>query len=627
MVMMMRGHGCGVVKQQQKHRHRQESAVACLGGKNISIETATIAAARRSSNATAKRCSVRMDGSSTGVQRYGGNATRVTEGRMKVRGGGMDGGWSCPRAPLVAEIAAAASAKDGGEDPVPAELAALAVPAELEALAADKGSDGGSRSRSKREDGDIDWLMTVLLFVFPALGGMLFGYDIGATSGALLSMTSADYSGTDWYDMSPLLSGLVVSLSLGGALVGSVLALVFGDAMGRKKELLTAGGLYGLGALMVSQAPGLPLVLAGRLAYGVGIGFGMHAAPAYIAETAPPRVRGILISLKEALIVSGILLGYYVSYVEVSHVGGWRTTYLDAVPLALLLLLGMSLLPESPRWLLLSGRGEDSFEALKKVKGKTADDASLRREIQSIVETLPTKTLSSSAGAGAATTTAAGGGGRAHSVSPPFDLSEVLSPKYRKPLLIGVSLMLFQQITGQPSVLYYAGKIFQDAGFSSADDATGISVILGVFKLVMTGIAVVTVDSWGRRPLLLLGVSGIVGSLCLLGSIQSGALLLPSSDAQAWTNVGALLLYVGAYQVSFGPVSWLIVGEVFPLSIRGQALALATLTNFAANFGVSLLIPSLQERFGPSGECKHVTPFLRTPRTLGTINFFASCAL
>jgi hypothetical protein len=116
----------------------------------------------------------------------------------------------------------------------------------------------------------------------------------------------------------------------------------------------------------------------------------------------------------------------------------------------------------------------------------------------------------------------------------------------------------------------------------------------------MTGVAVATVDSWGRRPLLLLGVSGIVGSLFVLGIIQTGELSLdPSIDT--WANVAALLVYVGAYQVSFGPISWLIVGEVFPLSIRGQALALATLTNFASNFLVSLFIPSLQESLGPAG--------------------------
>jgi sugar porter (SP) family MFS transporter len=419
----------------------------------------------------------------------------------------------------------------------------------------------------------------LLFFVFPAIGGMLFGYDIGATSGALLSMTSSTVSGTTWYALSTTETGLVVSLSLAGALLGSGLALGVGDSLGRKKELILGGFLYILGAGLVSQAPGtdavgLTLVEIGRLLYGLGIGFSMHAAPAYIAETSPASVRGVLISTKEAFIVGGILLGYLVSYLVVSTLGGWRYIYGAAMPLGLVLMLGMAYLPESPRWLALKNKKSEALESLQRIQGGEYDRIALQEEVDTMIN-------------------AAAEGGEEQG-------SSLLQEKYRKPLLVGLSLMLFQQITGQPSVLYYAAKIFQDAGFTSADSATGISVVLGLFKLGMTSVAIATVDSWGRRPLLLLGVSGIVVSLLVLGTIQSGDVSM-SPDVEIWANVVALLVYVGAYQVSFGPISWLIVGEVFPLSIRGQALALATLTNFASNFVVSLYIPSLQESLGPSG--------------------------
>ena len=434
-------------------------------------------------------------------------------------------------------------------------------------------------SKSSYTETSVDWGRSLLYFVFPALGGGLFGYDIGATSGALLSMTSQDMSGTVWYNLSATETGLVVSLSLAGALLGSILALAFGDAMGRKKELILGGFLYLVGSLLVSQASGseasgLLLVELGRLLYGVGIGCSMHAAPAYIAETSPASVRGVLISMKEAFIVGGILLGYLVSYLDASTVGGWRYIYGAAAPLSLVLIAGMIYLPESPRWLALQGKKEDAICALKRIQG--GDDNAAVVEVEDMFMASSSSLAASSS------------------------IMTVFEEKYRKPLLVGVSLMLFQQITGQPSVLYYAAKIFQDAGFASADSATGISVVLGVFKLGMTGVAVATVDSWGRRPLLLLGVSGIVGSLLVLGTVQSGSLEL-APQVSAWSNVIALLLYVGAYQVSFGPISWLIVGEVFPLSIRGQALALATLTNFSSNFLVSLCLPSLQENLGPSG--------------------------
>jgi len=451
-----------------------------------------------------------------------------------------------------------------------------------------RGVEDGGYSAEKKEDA-VYWVMAILLFLFPALGGLLFGYDIGATSGALLSLKDGAMSGTTWSNnLSSLQSGLVVSLSLGGALLGSVLALVYGDDLGRRKELLGGGFLYGLGALAVCLADSLPVLYAGRLVYGMGIGFAMHAAPAYIAETSPAKIRGLLISLKEAFIVGGILLGYGVSYANADVVGGWRYIYGDAIPMAMVLVAGMWWLPESPRWLVLSNSGtsddvgskSSAFDSLKRIRGPNVSDTAIEAEL----EDMQMATL---------------GASKKTKGTKRLDVSDVLSSKYRKPLTVGVSLMLFQQITGQPSVLYYAGKIFQDAGFTSADSATGISIVLGMFKLLTTGLAVVTVDSWGRRPLLLAGVSGIVFSLIVLGSVQAQVFPIPS-EYGAWANLVALLFYTGAYQASFGPISWLIVGEVFPLSIRGQALALATLTNFGANFLVSLVIPSLQEMFGQS---------------------------
>ncbi|GAB4813293.1 hypothetical protein N2152v2_000339 [Parachlorella kessleri] len=449
----------------------------------------------------------------------------------------------------------------------------------------------------------VDKLMTTLLFLFPAIGGLLFGYDIGATSGALVSLTSPQHSGTDWYSLNAFQSGLVVSLSLAGALLGSLVALLYGDRLGRKKELLAAAGLYASSSLLLPLASTLPTVLAARLIYGLGIGLAMHAAPAYIAETSPPRVRGLLISLKEAFIVGGILAGYAASYLFVEVDGGWRYMYgLAALPAALLG-AGMVILPESPRWLLLSGAPPGAVSrALWRVKGAGASQHAVDAELSSMMEALVNSPKAQSEGT--------------------LDFKELCSERYRRPLAIGVSLMLFQQITGQPSVLYYAATIFQAAavlyyaatifqaaGFSGATEAAQVSLILGLFKLVMTCVAVATVDSWGRRPLLLLGVGGIVVSLLALGTVGSGALPLGASMA-AWANLGALLLYVGCYQVSFGPISWLLVsfgpiswllvGEVFPLKVRGQAIALATITNFASNFAVSLALPTVQQAVGQS---------------------------
>jgi len=439
----------------------------------------------------------------------------------------------------------------------------------------------------------------------------MFGYDIGATSGVLASLTSPELSGTDWYDLNSVQTGLVVSLSLAGALAGSLIALGAGNKLGRKTELLAASLFYGIAAIITATCDQLELMLFGRTLYGLGIGFAMHAAPAYIAETAPASVRGLLISCKEGAIVGGILLGYLVSYLVVDDVGGWRYILGTELPLALILGAGMASLPESPRWLLLSGRSAgEAGDALRRVQGsRLASDDAIEAEVQSMMtgvqragaadsaealEQAPLMGEGASDRAGRSLEGQPSGSGGASGIVALFT-----DRRYRRPLWVGLSLMLFQQITGQPSVLYYSTQIFRNAGFAAGKEAAGVSLLLGFFKLGATLVAVASVEKLGRRPLLLGGVSAMVVSLLSLGAAQDAA--TSGGTASAWVCVVSLLLYVGAYQMSFGPISWLICGEVFPLQVRGQAIAAATFVNFSSNFLVSLALPSLQEGLGPAG--------------------------
>ncbi|GJP67352.1 hypothetical protein CLOP_g24175 [Closterium sp. NIES-67] len=439
------------------------------------------------------------------------------------------------------------------------------------------------------------WTAAALPFLFPALGGLLFGYDIGATSSALLSLKDPVLSGTDWFDLSSTAVGLVVSGSLGGALLGCLLAFRIADPLGRRRELLLAAALYLCGALLTASAASLPALLAGRLMYGAAIGLAMHGAPMYIAETSPPAIRGTLISLKEAFIVAGILLGYVSGSVLIDQEGAWRAIYGLAAPLALVMAGGMAWLPPSPRWLLLraqqegqeeqkrgpegqvgqAGRGGEearrrAVQALRRLRGGACGEGEAQREVQGMLEAL---------GEGG------GSGGKS-------GWSELVTGASGRALVIACGLVFFQQVTGQPSVLYYAGSILQDAGFSAASDATRVSVLLGCFKLAMTGVAVATVDRWGRRPLLLAGVSGLVASLVLLGSLYAIHTTLPT------LSVLSLLLFVGCYQVSFGPIAWLMVSEVFPLPVRGRAQSLATLVNFGSNALVTFALPPIQDTLG-----------------------------
>jgi sugar porter (SP) family MFS transporter len=425
---------------------------------------------------------------------------------------------------------------------------------------------------------EINWATAAFAFVVPALGGALFGYDIGVTSGALVSLKGAATSGTDWGTaLTSLQSGTVVSSSLAGALAGSALALTVGERIGRRAELLSASVLYFSGAALMAVAPSLGVLIAGRALYGGGIGFAMHGAPIYIAETAPSRVRGAFISAKEGFIVGGILLGYVAGAVLVDAPAGWREMLgVSALP-AVLLGAGMLLLPDSPRWMVQAGRSAaDAGDALASLRGSSVPRSVVDAEIKRIEAS---RNVQSAGFSG---------------------LAALLDPRNGRALYAGLSLMLFQQITGQPSVLYYATPIMQRAGFASAAAATQVSVILGGFKFLMTGIAVLSVDRVGRRPLLLAGVTMLVAALLALAAL-SGPTPPLEGEAGALASAACLLVYVGAYQVSFGPIAWLIVSEVFPQEVRTTAVGLATITNFGANFGVSLVLPLLEEAAGQDG--------------------------
>lgn len=417
----------------------------------------------------------------------------------------------------------------------------------------------------------------ILPFLFPALGGLLYGYDIGATSCALISIESSSLSGISWYDLSSVQIGLITSGSLYGALIGSVLAFNIADFFGRRRELILAALLYLVGALVTAVAPSFVVMVIGRFVFGIGIGLSMHAAPMYIAETAPTQIRGRLISLKEFFIVLGMVVGYTVGSLLVDMVSGWRYMYGVSSPLSVIMGIGMWWLPASPRWLLLraiQGKGnmqdlkENAIFCLCRLRGPAIGD-SAPAQVDGILDELSSSEETKEA-----------------------SLGEMFHGKCLKALTIGGGLVLFQQITGQPSVLYYAASILESAGFSGASDATRVSILVGLLKLIMTAVAVLVVDKVGRRPLLLGGVSGIVISLFLLGSYY-----IYLGDAPA-VAVIALLLYVGCYQLSFGPIGWLMISEIFPLRVRGRGLSIAVLVNFGANAIVTFSFSPLKALLG-----------------------------
>ncbi|EFH60617.1 sugar transporter family protein [Arabidopsis lyrata subsp. lyrata] len=413
-------------------------------------------------------------------------------------------------------------------------------------------------------------------FLFPALGALLFGYEIGATSCAIMSIKSPTLSGITWYDLSSVDVGILTSGSLYGALIGSIVAFSVADTIGRRKELILAAFLYLVGAIVTVVAPAFSILIIGRVTYGMGIGLTMHAAPMYIAETAPSQIRGRMISLKGIFHCSWDGC-YGIGSLWVTVISGWRYMYATILPLPVIMGIGMCWLPASPRWLLLralqrKGNVENlqqaAIRSLRRLRGSAIAD-SAAEQVNEILAELSFVGEDKEATFG-----------------------ELFRGKCLKALTIAGGLVLFQQITGQPSVLYYAPSILQTAGFSAAADATRISILLGLLKLVMTGLSVIVIDRVGRRPLLLGGVSGMVISLFLLGSYYMFYKTVPA------VAVAALLLYVGCYQLSFGPIGWLMISEIFPLKLRGRGISLAVLVNFGANALVTFAFSPLKELLG-----------------------------
>lgn len=232
--------------------------------------------------------------------------------------------------------------------------------------------------------GSYNKFAAFLIFIFPACGGLLFGYDIGATSAVIPQLTDDEYSGVKWSELvndSSFLQGAITSSELVGAMLGCMVCFKVADDLGRRRSLILASVLFFIGAIIeyvsgdgsFDANTGISILIIGRMIYGFGCGFAMHGAPAYIGEMAPTQIRGMLVSLKEAFIVLGIVLGYSIGYGNSEVVGGWRTTYVVSTSVAAIMCVGMYYLPYSCRWLALKGRVEEAKESLKFVSPPYSD--------------------------------------------------------------------------------------------------------------------------------------------------------------------------------------------------------------------------------------------------------------
>ncbi len=433
------------------------------------------------------------------------------------------------------------------------------------------------RHDASTEDGDTPRVMTRWLWLVGALvltAGLLFGYDQGVISGAL---DGIDHS----FSLSTLMVEVVTSWVTLGALVGALVGGSLADRLGRRLTIVGAALLFLAGGIAEAVAPVTAVLVMGRLIVGLGVGVASVAAPLYASEMAPARLRGRFISTYQFGITFGIFVAYAVD--ELLRSDQWRLMLGLSCVAGIALVVLVAPLTDTPRWYLKVGRRDDAARALSRVE-RTDTTTALAALESNIAEDPAT-----------------------------VGWRSVFAPQWRRPLMIGLGLAVFQQITGINAIIYYADKIFAAAGFSSAAEQTAATTwAIGAVNVLATLVAVFFVDKVGRKPLLLTGLVGMGISLTVVGfaflsldhvssasSTAANAGRTAPSDAGIFTLV-ALVVYVSSFAFSLGPIVWTMINEIYPRELRGRAVAIATAVNWFSAWLVSQFFLSIVKHLGES---------------------------
>ena len=418
-------------------------------------------------------------------------------------------------------------------------------------------------------EGSISYV--VVLTLVAALGGLLFGYDTAVISGAIGFLQTH-------FELNDVLKAWTAASALLGCVLGAGFAGTLSDRLGRRRVLLIAAILFGISAIGSAIPRTLTQFVIARIVGGIGVGIASMLSPLYIAEVSPARIRGRLVSVNQFAIISGMLAVYFVNYFiadpgdEAWNVAwGWRWMFgSETLPAAVFLFL-LLVVPESPRWLIKQGRIEEALVILTRIGGRQHAHA----EVTEIKDAIAHESGS---------------------------LTQLFVPGMRVVLIIGVVLAVLQQVTGINVFLYYAPEIFKSIAGAETKAALLQTVVVGAANLGFTVVAIWSVDRIGRKPLMLVGFSGMGVSLVGLG------LATYYQRTEVWV-LTFILGYIASFAVSVGPVTWVILSEIFPTRIRGRAMAIATVCLWAANFIVSQTFPMMDGNDWLIARFNHAFPF------------------
>ncbi|PTF97833.1 sugar porter family MFS transporter [Staphylococcus chromogenes] len=387
----------------------------------------------------------------------------------------------------------------------------------------------------------------MLIFFIGALGGLLYGYDMGVISGALLYLKND-------IPLTPSMQGLVVASMLFGAIFGSGFSGPLSEKLGRRRLVFIISIIFIVGTLVLAFAPTVEIVVLGRFIIGLAVGGSTAIVPVYLSELAPTDARGSLSSLNQLMITIGILSSYLVNY-ALSPFEAWRWMLGLAVVPSLILMIGVIFMPESPRWLL-EKRGE---KAARDVMKLTYPDHEIDIEIANM------KKISSIS-------------------ESTWDVLK--SPWLRTTIIIGSVFALLQQLIGINAIIHYAPTIFHKAGLG--DSASILSTVgIGVVNVLVTIVAILIIDKIDRKKLLMMGNLGMVFSLLAMSLL----IWLLGVDASVWIIIVCLALFIVFFGLSWGPVLWVMLPELFPMRARGAATGIAALVLSIGSLLVAYLFP------------------------------------
>ncbi|MDF1547550.1 MAG: D-xylose transporter XylE [Bacteroidales bacterium] len=411
-------------------------------------------------------------------------------------------------------------------------------------------------------------LYVIGLTLVATLGGLLFGYDTAVISGAEKSIQA--YL-VDSLGLSSLVHGATTSSALIGCIIGGILSGLLASRFGRKRTLMFAAGLFFLSALgsgfpeflfFKQGEPTMGLLIMFniyRIIGGIGVGLASAVCPMYIGEIAPANIRGRLVSFNQFAIIFGMLVVYFVNWgiangqsIEWINTIGWRRMFTsEAIPAGIFGIL-LFLVPESPRYLALKHQDDKALNILTKING--ADIAKkVLQDIKNTVEKSSAKI---------------------------FAYGKVV-------IIIGILLSVFQQFVGINVALYYAPRIFESMG--AAKDASMMqTVVMGLINVIFTVLAIMTVDKWGRKPLLMVGSIGMAIGMFAIGTLAFLKII-------GISTLVFIIIYTASFMMSWGPICWVLISEIFPNKIRGRAVAVAVAAQWAANYFISSTYPAMME--------------------------------